>query len=78
MVKKDKNKEIIDDGHTIYDMDIDGMPHRARKSNLAGIVLTKKERRAIRRAALLHILPRLITVVLGFSLAMVLIWLWLR
>lgn len=78
MAKQDKNKEVIDDGHTIYNMDIDGMPHRTGKSNLAGIELTRKERRAIRRAALLHVLPRLITIVLGFSLAMLLIWLWLR
>ena len=76
--EKEQRREIEDDGRTIYNMDVDGMPHRVKKSNLSGIVLTKKERRAIRRAAIIHVLPQLITIVLGFSLAMLLIWLWLR
>lgn len=77
MAKENNKQEVEDDGHTIYNMDVDGMPHR-RKNLLPGIQLTRKERRAIRRAALLHALPRVITIVIGFVLAMLLIWLWLR
>ena len=41
MKKKDKD-EFIDDGHIVYNMDIDGMPHRFPK-NKSDIILTKKE-----------------------------------
>ena len=33
-MKKNKKEKYVDDGHTIYNMDVDGMPHRVKKSNL--------------------------------------------
>ena len=27
-MKKNKKEKYVDDGHTIYNMDVDGMPHR--------------------------------------------------
>ncbi len=75
-MKKQKDK-YIDDGHTIYNMDVDGMPHRRVHKN-DGIELTKKERRAIQLAALLHYLPILFGVILCFTIAILLIFLWLK
>lgn len=39
---------------------------------------TKKERRAIVRAGLAVMLPRLLTIIAGFGIVALLIWLWLR
>ena len=72
-----KNKvEYIDDGHTIYNMDVDGLPNRVIK-NKSGIYLTKKEQRAAIRGAFAHYLPPLLISILCFSIVMILIYLWL-
>ena len=76
-MKNNKKDEFIDDGHTIYNMDVDGMPKRSSsKGNQLG--LTRKERRALIRAALLHFIPILFGIVLCFTLAAILIYFWLR
>lgn len=76
-MKTKKKEKFIDDGHTIYNMDIDGMPKRSsNKGNEIG--LTRKERRALIIAALLHFIPILIGIVVCFSLAMLIIYFWLR
>ena len=31
-MNKKTNKEFYDDGHTVYNMDVDGMPHRNFKN----------------------------------------------
>lgn len=77
MKEKKKKQKYIDDGHTIYNMDVDGMPHRVVKKD-TGINLTKAEKRAMIRAALLHFLPILLGVVVCFSITMLLIYLWLH
>ena len=75
---KRKNKpKYIDDGHTIYNMDVDGMPHRRVQSN-DNLNVTKKEKRAMIRAALLRYLPILGLVILAFSVTMLLIFWWLH
>ncbi len=75
---KDKNKKkYIDDGHTIYNMNVDGMPNRKIK-NSENISLTKKERRALIKAALLHYLPILLGVIICFSIAILIIYFWLN
>lgn len=76
MNKKEKDK-FIDDGHTIYNMDIDGMPKRSSNKG-TGIELTRKERRALIIAAFLHFIPILIGIVLCFILTMLIIYFWLR
>ena len=62
----DQEKKIkpkyIDDGHTIYNMDVDGMPNKRPKNN-EGLGLTRRERRAVIRAALLHFLPILFGII---------------
>ena len=76
-MKNNKKDEFIDDGHTIYNMDVDGMPKRSSsKGNELG--LTRKERRALIRAAFLHFLPIFIGIIICFALAMVLIHFWLK
>ena len=75
---KRKNKpKYIDDGHTIYNMDVDGMPHRRVQSN-DKLNVTKKEKRAMIKAALLRYLPILGLVILAFSVTMLLIFWWLH
>lgn len=75
---KRKNKpKYIDDGHTIYNMDVDGMPNRRVQSN-DNLNVTKKEKRAMIKAALLRYLPILGLVILAFSVTMLLIFWWLH
>ena len=42
--KTSKKEKYIDNGHKIYDMDVDGLPKRETKQNLN---LNRKERNAI-------------------------------
>lgn len=73
---KKKNKiKYIDDGHTIFNMDVDGMPHRPKSKN--SVYLTKPERKALIKAAFSHYMPILIGVIVCFLIAMLLIMLWL-
>lgn len=72
-----KKVKYVDDGHTIYNMDIDGMPHRIPK-NKDGIQLTKKERKAIIKAAFSYYLPIIFGVIICFLLTMVLLYFWLH
>ena len=74
-MKKEK-KEYIDDGHTIYNMDVDGLPNRIVK-NESGIYLSKSERKAAILGAFAHYLPILLIAILCFGLVMVLMYLWL-
>lgn len=78
MKNKDKKEEFIDDNHTIYNMDVDGMPKRRASSKGNELGLTKKERRALIRAAYLHFIPILIGIIICFIIAMILIRLWLK
>lgn len=76
---KKKKDEYVDDGHTIYNMDIDGFrwhDRKVKKENKAEV--SKKERRAMIRAAYKSYLPSILIVLAGFSLAVVLIYFWLR
>ncbi len=74
--KKQKPK-FVDDGRTIYSME--NVPSRTGKTGRDdGFRTTRKERRAMRRAALLYYLPRLGIAVACFALTAVLLWLWLK
>lgn len=75
-MKKEKKEKFIDDGHTIVNMDIDGMPHRVRKQK-DSVYVTKEEKKAIIKAGLLHYLPIMFGVILCFFLVMLLILWWL-
>ncbi len=71
-----KKEKYIDDGHTIFNMDVEGLPNRREKRPTVG--LTRKERRAMIIAAFQRFLPIVFGVILCFGLAMILIYLWLR
>lgn len=75
--KKMKNKEkqiYNDDGHTIYNMDVEHLKNRRPKK----ITLNNKERFALIKAAFQRFLPILFGVILCFGIAMLLIYLWLN
>lgn len=77
--KKPKKKKpvYIDDGHTVYSME--NLPSvAAKKKKDDGVNVTKKERRAMLKAAYIYYLPRLLLAILCFSLVVVLLWLWLK
>lgn len=76
--EKKKKQKFIDDGRTIYNMDVDGMPHRRKKEDPNGVYLTKAERRAAIIAAILHFMPILFLVIFCFTIVMVLLYFWLK
>ena len=58
---------------------MENVPSRTGKTGRDdGFRTTRKERRAMRRAALLYYLPRLGIAVACFALTAVLLWLWLK
>ena len=76
-----KKKKFEDDGRTIANMDIDGMPkrmtfRRRKKGDVPDV--TKKERRKIIQAYFAMYMPQLICMVLGLVLAILLLALWMR
>ncbi len=73
-MKKNKKSKFVDDGRTIYNMDVDGLPKRKEKNKLN---LTKEERKLVIQAAIKHYFPILIGVILCFLFAMLLIKWWL-
>ena len=77
-MKKEKEK-YVDDGHTIYNMDVEGFKwHEKKVKNKQNLSLTRKERRALIFAALISYLPKFLFVLIGFGLAGILIYFWLK
>lgn len=77
--KKPKKKKpvYIDDGHTVYSME--NLPSvTGKKKKDDGVNVTKKERRAMIKAAYAYYLPRLLLGVLCFAAVVILLWLWLK
>lgn len=77
MSKKEKQK-YVDDGHTIYDMNVDAEWNNQQKNNKNTIYVSKEEERAIIKAAFLAYFPKLLLVLGGFGLAIILIYFWLK
>lgn len=75
-MKKNKKNKYIDDGHTVYNMDMVSSNTSQSKKN--DIQLTRKEKNTAIRAALAHYLPILFGVIICFLLAMLIIYFWLR
>ncbi|MCL2821874.1 MAG: hypothetical protein FWD86_01585 [Firmicutes bacterium] len=73
-----------DDGRTIVDMNVEGMPgyikpeHKKRRDEIRGLNLTKGERRALFWASYKLVAKTLGVVLLGFGTAILLVWLWIR
>ena len=74
--KKKKIKYLPDDGHTIYSMD--GVKGSAMKSDGKGEKLPKEDRRVMIKSAFAVYGPVFLTIVICFTLVMVLIYFWLK
>lgn len=74
-MKKNK-KEYIDDGHTIYSMDVDAKWAKGKETNNK-IYVSKEEKNILIKAAFKAYIPKLLIVLFGFGLAIILIYFWL-
>lgn len=76
---KKKKEKYVDDGHTIYNMDIDGFKWHDRnvKKNLNQHI-DKKEKWHLIKAAYKAYLPAMICTILAFCLTIILIYFWLK
>ena len=73
-MKKNKSK-YVDDGHTIYPMD--GLSKHSKKSN-TDMNITRKERSSMIRAAFRVYLPRLLIILIAFTVAFLLLYFLLK
>ena len=69
-----------EDGRTIANMDIEGMPHRIKNESnrRREYDVSKQEKRHLVFAAYKAMLPILLCGIIGMTLAMLLIMLWLK
>ena len=76
-MSKKKKEQYVDDGHTIYSMDVDAnwSTNKAKKET---IYVSKDERRTLIKAALKAYFPKLLIVLASFGLAIILIYFWLK
>ncbi len=72
-----RTDEFIDDGHTIYDMNVDASWNN-RRDKTPSVMVTKEERRMLIKAALKAYFPKLLMVIGCFLVVMFLIYLWLK
>lgn len=86
MFKKKKKKEYLDDdGRTVSNMNVDGMPwydpnkdeKEERKKKMEALKITRKEKRAMICGAYLAYLPMFLIAAAAFTIVMLLISLWL-
>ncbi len=78
---KKKKQLPPDDGRTIVEMNVDGMPWynpTAGKKVAEEDKPTRKEKRAMIFAGFLAYLPRFLAVLLGFTIVALLLFLWLQ
>lgn len=74
MSKKEKQK-YIDDGHTIYSMDVDAKWSNSEKQS---IPVPKEERTLLIKAAFRAYFPKLLLVLICFTLTIILLYFWLK
>ncbi len=84
-MKKKRNKpEDYDDGRTIANMNVEGMPWyepeevRKNRESLKAEKPTRKEKRAMIRGAFAATLPFLFAILISVSIAFLVVWLWLN
>ena len=84
MKKKDKAQDFHDDGHTVADMNVEGLPwYRKDKEKqnhkaLTQLDVTKAERRAMIKAAYKAYLPMLLVLIGGMAAVYWLLYFLLR
>lgn len=77
-MSKKKKEEFVDDGHTIYNMNVDGFKwHDKNRDKKNQVYLNRKEKWAMIRAAFSAYFPKLLIVLAGFGLAILLLYFWL-
>ena len=72
-----KNKYKEDDGRTIYDMS-NVTNNKIKIDKKDNLNVSKKENRAMIKAAFETYFPRLMIIIIGFSLAFLIIYFWLK
>ena len=78
MAKKKKQK-YVDDGHTIYNMDIEGFKwHDKKKKKENDVNLSWKERWAMIRGAYGAFFPKFLIIIIAFTLTYLLLYFWLH
>ena len=75
-MKKNKKEEYIDDGHTIYSMEVDAKWSKDKKNK--SIPVPKDERKLLIKAAYRAYIPKLLLVLLCFGLTIILLYFWLK
>lgn len=81
-VKKEKKPKFIDNGETIADMNVKGLPwYRSKKEisvakRMAGVNLLPHERRAIILGAMFAYMPVFLVMIAGFTVVYLLFLLW--
>ena len=80
-MKRQKKQPDWDDGRTIANMNVEGMPwyhpesgKKVREEDKP----TRKEKRAMIRAAYLAYLPRILAILFGFGVTILIVYLWLN
>lgn len=85
MFRKKKKKEYADDdGRTIANMNVDGMPWYQpnkeeadeKKKQMEELKITKKEKRAMIMGAYLAYLPMFLIILAAFTIIMLLLYFW--
>lgn len=83
MKKKKEKIKYIDDERTIADMNVEGFRWyvsnkvKAKKAEINELKLTKRERFAMMKAALLAIIPLVMLLLFGFFIIAFVIFIWL-
>lgn len=75
-MKTKKKQKYVDDGHTIYSMDVDAKWNKTKKDK--SVCVSKEEKKQLLKGAFIAYFPKLLLVIAGFTLAFILIYFWLR
>lgn len=83
--KKNKKKYDDDDGRTVANMNVDGMPwyqpnkeeNDKKRKKIEELKLSRKEKRAMIMGAYLAYLPMFLCALAAFSIVILLIYIWL-
>lgn len=75
-MSKEEKQKYIDDGHTIYSMEVDAKWSKDKKNK--SIPVPKDERRLLIKAAYRAYIPKLLLVLLCFGLTIILLYFWLK
>ena len=79
-----KNKDEEQDDRTIVNMNVEGMPwyvgeeEKEKRKGAEKLHLSGREKRAAFRGAMKAYLPMMLCILCGFSLTVLLMWLWLK